>query len=87
MTSAIRLAAGLSALAAALLAAGTAAAEETQRNFAGSVQLDYLAVPTEKVARNQALDGATVELSLKVITRPPVPTSRVASAAIARFPS
>ena len=37
-----------------------------QRNFAGSVQLDYLAVPTERVARGEVLDGATVEVSLKL---------------------
>jgi len=41
-------------------------ADETQRNFAGSVQLDYLAIPTEKTGRDIALDGATVELSLKL---------------------
>ena len=44
----------------------TAFAEEAQRNFAGSVQLDYLAIPTEDVGRETALDGATVELSLKL---------------------
>jgi hypothetical protein len=45
-----------------------AAQEETEvgRNFAGSIQFDYLAVPTEDVARRQARDGATVELSLKL---------------------
>ncbi len=43
-----------------------APAQELQRNFAGSIQLDYLAVPTESVGRRQALDGATVELSLKL---------------------
>jgi hypothetical protein len=37
-----------------------------ERNFAGSVQLDYMAVPTEEIGRDQALDGATVELSLKL---------------------
>jgi hypothetical protein len=42
------------------------AGEGLQRNFAGSVQLDYMAVPTESIARRQALDGATVELSLKL---------------------
>ncbi len=51
-------------------AIGVARADEAphqlQRNFAGSVQLDYLAVPTERLAREQALDGATVELSLKL---------------------
>jgi len=41
-------------------------ADKLQRNFAGSVQLDYMAVPSESVARAQALDGATVELSLKL---------------------
>jgi hypothetical protein len=40
--------------------------EPVQRNFAGSIQLDYLAVPTEDVARRQAFDGATIELSLKL---------------------
>ncbi|HTM22517.1 MAG TPA: hypothetical protein VL172_18475 [Kofleriaceae bacterium] len=46
--------------------AAPARADGPQRSFAGSVQLDYLGVPTEKVARQQALDGATVELSLKL---------------------
>ncbi|MGE0870703.1 MAG: hypothetical protein AB7P03_19210 [Kofleriaceae bacterium] len=36
------------------------------RNFAGSVQLDYMAVPTEKTGRGIALDGATAEVSLKL---------------------
>jgi hypothetical protein len=36
------------------------------RNFAGSVQLDYMAIPSEKRGRDIALDGATVELSLKL---------------------
>ena len=40
--------------------------EELQRNFAGSVQLDYMSVPTEEIGRDDALDGATVELSLKL---------------------
>jgi hypothetical protein len=54
-------------LAIAVLGALTAvAAADDGRNFAGSVQLDYLAVPTERIARDQALDGATVELSLKM---------------------
>ena len=30
---------------------------ELHRNFAGSVQLDYMAVPTQEVAREEALDG------------------------------
>jgi hypothetical protein len=40
--------------------------EKTQRNFAGSVQLDYLAIATDHGAQAQAFDGATVELSLKL---------------------
>jgi hypothetical protein len=58
----------VAAVAAVALAAtaGLAAADKLERNFAGSVQLDYMAVPTEEVARDQALDGATVELSLKL---------------------
>jgi hypothetical protein len=56
------------ALAVALaLAGGAARAEEAQtRTFAGSIQLDYLAVPTEHPARRFTLDGATIELSLKL---------------------
>jgi hypothetical protein len=46
--------------------AALASAQGVQPNFAGSVQLDYLAVPTEPVATDLALDGATAELSLKV---------------------
>jgi len=34
--------------------------------FAGSIQLDFLTVPTDKKAREHTLDGATVELSLKM---------------------
>jgi hypothetical protein len=37
-----------------------------ERHLAGSVQLNYMAIPTEKVGRDVALDGATVELSLKL---------------------
>ncbi len=37
-----------------------------RRNFAGSIQLDYLAIPTDARARDTTLDGATVELSLKL---------------------
>jgi hypothetical protein len=36
------------------------------RNFAGSIQLDYMAIPTEKTGRQVALDGATAEVSLKL---------------------
>lgn len=39
-----------------------------ERNFAGSVQLDYLAVPSERFARESTFDGATVELSLRLAT-------------------
>ncbi len=48
------------------LSAASAQAQENERNFAGSVQLDYLAVATEDVGRNLGIDGATVELSLKL---------------------
>ncbi len=37
------------------------------RNFAGSVQLDYLAIPSTRIGRDIALDGATAELSLKLV--------------------
>ena len=47
------------------LAGGIAAADRTQ-SFAGSVQLDYLAAPTEAQPRQSTLDGATVEMSLKL---------------------
>jgi len=36
------------------------------RNFAGSIQLDYMAIPTDSIGRKIALDAATVEVSLKV---------------------
>jgi hypothetical protein len=51
---------------AALTTLAAVAVADDRRNFAGSVQLDYLAVPTTRIAREQALDGATVELSLKL---------------------
>ncbi len=58
---------GLALVAAAAVTTLTAVAlADDGRNFAGSVQLDYLAVPTERNARGLALDGATVELSLKM---------------------
>ena len=44
----------------------SARADDLGRTFAGSVQLDYLAVPTDPQARENTLDGATVELSLKM---------------------
>lgn len=42
------------------------AASGFRRNFAGSIQLDYMAVPTENTARKIAYDGATAEVSLKI---------------------
>ncbi len=39
---------------------------EMERNFAGSAQLDYLAVPTAEPGRGITLDGFTTELSMKV---------------------
>jgi hypothetical protein len=52
----------------AAVGAGMARAEPPviERNFAGSVQLDYMAVPTAEQARDVSLDGSTVELSLKL---------------------
>ena len=44
----------------------TAGHAETTRTLAGSLQLDYLAVPTEAPARALTFDGATVELSLRM---------------------
>lgn len=41
-------------------------APKLSRNFAGSIQLDYMMVPTEKTGRKIALDGATAEVSLKL---------------------
>ncbi len=37
-----------------------------RRNFAGSIQLDYMAIPTENTGRRIAFDGATAEVSLKI---------------------
>ena len=36
------------------------------RTFAGSIQLDYLAIPTERNARQSTFDGATTEISLRI---------------------
>jgi hypothetical protein len=41
-------------------------ADKVERNFAGSIQLDYMAVPSESVGRKIALDAATAEVSLKM---------------------
>jgi hypothetical protein len=51
---------------AVLLVSIPARADKTERNFAGSIQLDYMAIPTEDVGRKLALDSATAEVSLKV---------------------
>ncbi|MCG8418313.1 MAG: hypothetical protein MJE77_10260 [Proteobacteria bacterium] len=56
------------ALAGLLASATMAFGQEPERTFVGSVQLDYLVVPTDSVARDHAFDGATVELSLKLVT-------------------
>src|SRR5215467_14010308 len=52
----------------AAVAAGprAALADSLERNFAGSIQLDYMAVPTESIGRKISLDAASVEVSLKV---------------------
>lgn len=56
-----------SAPCAILLLAGTAKAVDIRTNFAGSVQLDYLWVPTQPRAREITFDGFTTELSLKLV--------------------
>jgi hypothetical protein len=56
----------LLALALVCAFAHAAFADDSGRLFAGSVQLDYLGVPTDSHARDTTLDGATVELSLKL---------------------
>jgi len=53
-------------VAAATVSADDAGTDQARRNFAGSVQLDYLALPLASGARDQAFDGATVEVSLKL---------------------
>lgn len=56
--------AGLAAL--ALLLPGGERARGSDLNFAGTAQLDYLAVPTREDARRITFDGFTTELSLKL---------------------
>jgi hypothetical protein len=52
---------------AALVGANTRAeAQEMERNFAGSAQLDYLVVPTTIDARPFSFDGFTTELAVKL---------------------
>jgi len=46
--------------------AATGLARAADVNFAGSVQLDYLLVPTDERARDFTFDGFTTELSLKL---------------------
>jgi hypothetical protein len=54
------------AVALATLLPGAAHALEIERNFAGSAQLDYLAVPSTLQARGFTFDGFTTELAMKV---------------------
>jgi hypothetical protein len=56
----------LLALPALALAEGRAAALDIERTFAGSAQLDYLAVPTTIRARSFTFDGFTTELAVKL---------------------
>jgi len=51
----------------AILACSAAVAgADTQRTIAGSLQLDYLAVPTDADSHEAAFDGMTVEAALKM---------------------
>lgn len=50
----------------AIIAATAVARAEARRTIAGSLQLDYLAVPTSSHIRETTLDGMTAELSLKM---------------------
>ena len=50
----------------AAVGASPARGDTLERNFAGSIQLDYMAVPSESVGRQIALDAATAEVSMKV---------------------
>jgi len=51
---------------AAVAAAAAIARAESHRTIAGSLQLDYLVVPTDPHSRMSTLDGMTAELSLKL---------------------
>lgn len=54
-------------IAAVMLGSAAAIAHaETHRTIAGSLQLDYLAVPTDLHANAKSFDGMTAELSLKM---------------------
>ncbi|HET7500990.1 MAG TPA: hypothetical protein VFK02_08310 [Kofleriaceae bacterium] len=50
----------------AVISLAASARAETHRTIAGSLQLDYLAVPTDRNARAYTFDGLTAELSLKM---------------------
>ena len=50
----------------AVSSAAAVASAETHRTIAGSLQLDYLAVPTDWHIRTSTFDGMTAELSLKM---------------------
>jgi hypothetical protein len=54
------------AVAVAVSSAAAVARAETHRTIAGSLQLDYLMVPTDSHIRATTLDGMTAELSLKM---------------------
>lgn len=56
----------LPALALVCVLPAHSAAQEVHRNFAGSIQLDYLYVPDEDDVIRHSFDSATVELSLKL---------------------
>ena len=49
-----------------LATSGEGQAQELERNFAGSAQLDYLWVPTTARARGFSFDGFTTELAIKL---------------------
>ncbi len=56
----------LLALIAMAAALGSARAERGKMTFAGSIQLDYLAIPTAENPRQLTLDAATFEASMKM---------------------
>jgi hypothetical protein len=62
----VGLATTVTTVAVPLVAPRSGRADTASRTFAGSLQLDYLAIPTEARARAFTLDGATVELSMKL---------------------
>jgi hypothetical protein len=51
---------------ASLAVSSSAGAQELERNFAGSAQLDYLFVPSTLKARGITFDGFTTELAIKL---------------------